>query len=73
MEPLSLTVAFSIWAAVVAMVGGGIVFELSRLRMDVRQIAERLNSLALDHEHRLTAIESDMRRCMMLQGLRQEG
>jgi hypothetical protein len=67
MEPTSLSHAFGIWAAVVALVGGGIVFELSRLRTELKGMADRLNEIVIEFEHRLTAVESDIRRCNLRQ------
>lgn len=65
MEINSLSAAFTVWAAVVALVGGGIVFELSRLRSELKEMAGRLNEIVVEFEHRLTAVESDIRRCVI--------
>ena len=63
MEPNNMAIAFTVWAAVVALIGGGIVWELSRLRDQVSDVADKLAKMAVDFEHRLTAVEQDIRRC----------
>lgn len=62
MEPNSLAHAFSVWAAVVGLVGAGIVWELSRLRTELRNMGDRLNQVVVEFEHRLTAVESAINR-----------
>lgn len=63
MNPHDLSVAFSIWAAVVGLVGAAITVELYRLRGDLKEMSKTLNALAVDFEHRLTKVESDILRC----------
>ncbi len=63
MNPDNLAVAFSVWAAIVGLVGAALVWELSRLRSEIKAIADRLNNSVVEFEHRLTAVESDIRRC----------
>ena len=58
MEPHDLSVAFTIWAAVVALVGGGIVWELSRLRNQMMNLTDKLAELTVNFEHRLTRVET---------------
>lgn len=58
MEPNNLAAAFGIWAAVVGLVGGGIVYELSRLRKQMDVLAQRLSELTVRFEHRLTRVET---------------
>ena len=65
MEPNNLATAFTIWAAVVGLVGAGVVFELSRLRAQLSDVANRLHGLTVDFEHRLTALEVDVARCQV--------
>lgn len=62
MDANNLANAFSVWAAVVGLVGFGIVFELSRLRTELKNMAERLNQVVVEFEHRLTAVESAVNR-----------
>lgn len=59
MDP-TLGTAFSVWAAVVALIGGAIVWEIARLRGDVKTLTSALNLHMLQTEHRLTAIESHL-------------
>lgn len=68
MDPSHLVTAFTVWAAVVALVGGSIVWELSRLRGELKEMASRLNAIVIEFEHRLTAVESDMLRCEIRKG-----
>ena len=63
MDPHNLTAAFGIWAAVVGLVGAALVYELSRLRNELKSIAEKLNRSVVEFEHRLTAVESCILRC----------
>lgn len=58
MEPLTL--AFTVWAAVVGMIGIAIVWELTRLRADLKELTVKLNDYAVDMEHRVTHLESHM-------------
>jgi len=60
LEPHSLTTAFGIWAGVVGMIGVAIVWELSRLRREVRVINDQLARHMINTEHRVTAIESHL-------------
>lgn len=57
MEPTNLVNAFSVWAAVVALIGGAIVFELARLRAQFAQLSKDMNRLTVHFEHRLTKVE----------------
>lgn len=50
--------AFGVWAAVVGMIGVAIVWELSRLRSEVRNMLDQLNEHMMDTEHRMTALEA---------------
>lgn len=63
MDPSNLAAAFGIWSAVVGIGCAGIVFELSRLRKDLGEMANRLQTLTVAFEHRLTRVESDIQRC----------
>lgn len=58
MDPTSLSIAFTIWAAVVGLIGATIAWELISLRRDVKTLGARLEQLALNHEHRLTHVET---------------
>jgi hypothetical protein len=68
MDPNNLTAAFGVWAAVVGLVGAALVYELSRLRNEIKAIAERLNNSVVEFEHRLTAVESCILRCPAYHG-----
>ena len=61
MNPQSLITAFSVWAAVVGLIGTGIVWELMGLRKDVRQIRDSLAEHAIEVQGRLTAVETHLR------------
>lgn len=63
MSPDNLSIAFAVWSAVVALTGGAVVYELSRLRKDLGIVTDRLNTLMVDYEHRLTIVEADIQRC----------
>jgi protein-S-isoprenylcysteine O-methyltransferase Ste14 len=58
MEPASLSTAFAVWAAVVGMIGAAIVFELIRLRSELRIMAKNLNDYILYMERRATHTET---------------
>lgn len=60
MDDFALTTAFAVWAAVVGMIGAAIVWELARLRVEVRSMAENLNTHTVATEHRVTAIETHL-------------
>jgi hypothetical protein len=49
---------FPVWQAVVGMIGIAIVWELSRLRKDVKEISKQLNDLAIHMEHRVATLEA---------------
>lgn len=61
MDPNQLSVAFGVWAAVVGMIGLAIVWELSRLRGELRTMSEALNDHIVATEHRMTMAEADIR------------
>jgi hypothetical protein len=60
MEPATLSIAFAVWAAVVGMIGVAIVWELSRLRAELKAMTVQLNSYIIGMERRVTHIESHM-------------
>lgn len=60
MDPSHLSVAFAVWAAVVGMIGLAIVYELSRLRSEVRNMADSLNEHQMQTQGRLTAVETHL-------------
>jgi hypothetical protein len=60
MDPQNLTTAFAVWAAVVGMIGVAIVWELSRLRGEVRHMADALADHMLQTQGRLTAVETHL-------------
>lgn len=60
MDPQNLTAAFAMWAAVVGMIGIAIVWELSRLRAEVRNMANLLQRHQLETQGRLTAVETHL-------------
>lgn len=60
MDEHVLSVAFAVWAAVVGMIGAAIVWELARLRADVRMMARLLNSHQIDTAGRLSAVETHL-------------
>lgn len=60
MDSPELSTAFAVWASVVLLVGGAIVWELSRLRNDVRAMSSALNNHILHTERRVTHIEGHL-------------
>jgi len=58
MEPSNLVTAFTVWAAVVALMGGAMVIELRALRMELREMKDALNNHIVDTTERLTALEA---------------
>jgi hypothetical protein len=54
-------VAFAAWGAIVGMVGIAIVWELSRMRSDLKEITARVNQYVLQMERRVTHIEAHLR------------
>lgn len=60
MNPIDLPAAFSVWAAIVGLIGAMIVWELTRLRGDLRELSDNLNKYVLNMERRVTHIESHM-------------
>ena len=60
MDPQSMANAFAVWAGVVFMVGVAIVWELSRLRAEVRTMATLLNAHQIEVQGRLTAVETHL-------------
>lgn len=55
-----LPVAFGVWAAVVGMIGVAIVWELSRLRNELKDMSGKLNHYIVSMERRVTHIETHM-------------
>lgn len=60
MEPATLTAAFTIWAAVVGMIGIAIVWELSKMRLEIKELRADFNKLTIGTERRVTHIESHL-------------
>lgn len=60
MDPQNLSAAFTAWAAVVGMIGIAIVWELSRLRSEIKTMAALLNAHQLETQGRLTAVETHL-------------
>ena len=60
MEPTNLSTAFTVWAAIVGLVGVAIVYELARLRNEVNLVSLKLTEAILSQERRLTAIETHL-------------
>jgi hypothetical protein len=60
MEQDNLTIAFTIWAAVVGMIGIAIVWELSRMRLEIKELRADFNKLTIGTERRVTHIESHL-------------
>lgn len=59
-DPHPLATAFAVWAAVVGMIGLAIVWELSRLRAEIKVMASLLNAHQLETQGRLTAVETHL-------------
>jgi hypothetical protein len=55
-----LPTAFAVWAAVVGMIGVAIVWELSRLRTDMKELSGKLNMYIVSMERRVTNLEAHM-------------
>lgn len=60
MDPSNMVTAFAVWAAVVGLIGMAIVWELARLRAEVRNMADMLNQHQIQMEGRLTAVETHL-------------
>ena len=60
MDPTNLTIAFTVWAAVVAIVGGAIVWELAKLRGDVQFLRNIVTHIQIEIQGRITAIETHL-------------
>ena len=60
MDPQNMSVAFAVWAAVVGMIGVAIVYELARLRGEIRTMANMLNLHQIETQGRLTAVETHL-------------
>ena len=60
MNFINLPVAFAVWAAVVGLIGAAIVWELSRLRNEVRTLTDNLNAYIVSMERRVTYLEAHM-------------
>lgn len=63
-NPDSLSQAFAVWAAVVGMVGAALVWELARLRAELRAMSISLSTHIVQTEHRLTMAEANIRNLM---------
>jgi len=59
-DPQNFGLAFTVWAIVVAITGGLIVYELIRMRGALSSMAERLDKYILGMEHRVTHVESHL-------------
>ena len=57
---IDLSTAFAVWAAIVGMIGAAIVWELARLRGDLKEMTVRLNSYILSMERRVTHVEAHL-------------
>ena len=60
MDITTLPTAFSVWAAVVGLIGVAIVWELTRMRRDLHELTDNLNKYIISMERRVTHIESHM-------------
>ena len=58
MEPTTLSTAFAVWAAVVGMIGIAIVWELSKLRTEIKLMSTLLHDHILQTERRQTHTET---------------
>jgi len=61
LEPANLGQAFGVWAAVVGLVGACVVYELARVRGELKEMSEQLNTYIVGMERRVTAIETYLR------------
>lgn len=61
MQPQDFATAFTVWAAIVGLIGAGIVWELFGLRTDVREIKDSLSEYMIEVQGRLTAVETHLR------------
>lgn len=60
MDSIHITTSFAVWSAIVGMIGIAIVWELSRLRADAKEVAMRLNKYIITMERRMTHIEAHL-------------
>lgn len=58
MDSTTLTTAFSVWAAVVGMIGIAIVWELSKMRYEIKGMSNLLHNHILQTERRQTHTET---------------
>lgn len=61
MDPHDLTQAFTVWAAIVGLVGVSIVWELRRMQREIRAISEQFAEYMVETEHRITEVEAHLR------------
>jgi hypothetical protein len=57
-EPATLSTAFAVWAAVVGMIGLAIVWELSKMRGEIKGMSMLLHDHILQSERRQTHTET---------------
>lgn len=60
-DPTNIGHAFSVWAGVVGIVGAAIVYELARVRSELKAMGLQLNTYIVTMERRVTAIETHLR------------
>jgi hypothetical protein len=60
-SPDSLSTAFTVWAAVVALIGALIIFELARARLELKNMSEQMHQYVVSMERRVSTIETFLR------------
>lgn len=60
-NPGNLGQAFAVWAAVVGLIGCAVVYELARVRSELKAMSLQLNTYVVTMERRVTTIETHLR------------
>ena len=61
LDPSVVSQAFTVWAAIVGLVGAAIVYELARLRGELKQMSAQMNVYIVGMERRVSSIETHLR------------
>lgn len=59
-NPANLSTAFTVWAAIVGIIGALVVYELARMRAEIKMMGSQLNTYIVGMERRVTAIETHL-------------
>jgi hypothetical protein len=59
-NPDNFSTAFTVWAAVVGIIGALVVYELARMRSELKLMGAQLNTYIVGMERRITSIETHL-------------